>query len=147
MRSIQSFKGEYQWLSNFFVSPFKLQNKIWKTVEHYYQAAKTSNLKEKNLILSIVYPGQAKKYGRTVKLKDNWEEIKDIVMLRALRAKFEQNPDLGKKLIDTKDSYLEEGNFWHDNYWGVCYCGKRCNGSGLNRLGTLLMQVRKEINQ
>ena len=77
--------------------------------------------------------------GRHVDLRPNWNEIKDMVMLSFIRAKFEW-PDLRKKLIDTGDAYLEEGNDWGDRIWGVC------DGVGENRLGKILMQVRDEIN-
>lgn len=68
------------------------------------------------------------------------EDIKLQVMEKALRLKF-QNPELRKKLIATGDKELVEGNPWGDRYWGVC------NGSGKNKLGKLLMKIRKELQE
>lgn len=59
-------------------------------------------------------------------------------MKLALEAKF-KIPELNKKLIETKNYYIEETNNWHDYYWGVC------NGVGQNMLGNMLMEIRKEF--
>ena len=83
----------------------------------------------------------AKKLGRTVKLRPDWNEVKLSVMLEVLRHKFNQNPDLADKLLATGDTLLQEGNTWHDYYWGVC------NGKGENNLGKLLMLVRQELRE
>ena len=64
-------------------------------------------------------------------------------MLEALRTKFSIK-GLKEKLLATGDEELVEGNFWHDNFWGVCSCSK-CGNKGQNKLGKLLMQVREEI--
>ena len=84
-------------------------------------------------------PSSAKRKGRRVKLRDDWEEVKDQIMYEIVLNKFSQNEELRKKLIATGDEYLEEGNTWHDTYWGVC------NGKGKNKLGKILMQVREEL--
>ena len=55
------------------------------------------------------------------------------------RAKFTQNEELKKKLIDTGDATLIEGNTWNDTFWGVC------NGVGENNLGKILMKIREEL--
>jgi predicted NAD-dependent protein-ADP-ribosyltransferase YbiA (DUF1768 family) len=59
-----------------------------------------------------------------------------------LLAKFTQNPELGKALVATGDSLLEEGNTWGDTFWGVCPPG---SGTGHNWLGCLLMHTRSQI--
>lgn len=71
-------------------------------------------------------------------LRPDWEEVKDDVMYTVCKAKFLQNPGLLKKLLDTGDAELIEGNTWNDQIWGVC------NGSGENRLGKILMRIRDE---
>ena len=96
------------------------------------------NREEKLKIAKATKPAKAKKIGRQVNLRKDWEDIKLQVMEKALRLKF-QNPDLRKKLITTGDEELVEGNPWGDRYWGVC------NGSGKNKLGKLLMKIRKEL--
>ena len=76
-------------------------------------------------------------------LRPDWEEIKDHEMEEIVRAKFEQNKDLRKKLVDTKDAVLVEGNTWNDRYWGV----DEKTGEGQNRLGKILMKIRSEMQE
>jgi len=136
---IKEFQGQYRWLSNFWPSPFVLDGIHFPTVEHGYQAYKASDGQEFVRILDARSPGEAKRLGKRVKLRMNWEAIKDGVMLALVRAKFEQNPDLAAKLIATGDEELVEGNTWGDTYWGVC------RGVGQNKLGKILMNVRQEL--
>lgn len=147
---ISKFDGEYAFLSNFYPSPFVFKEGedefVAKTVEHYFQYAKTPSMEEGIWILNAATPGEAKRLGRKSYLRKDWEEVKEDVMLFALREKF-SNPELRKKLLATGDATLIEGNYWHDNYWGVCTC-ENCVSNGIvgrNRLGTLLMKVREEI--
>ena len=84
-------------------------------------------------------PSKSKALGRKVTLREDWDEVKNRVMLEIVRNKFKQNPELKEKLIATGDAYLEEGNWWGDRTWGVC------NGVGENRLGKILMKVRDEL--
>ena len=137
---IDKFRGKYWFLSNFYESPIEDENITYPTVEHYFQAQKTLNREEKLKIAKATKPAKAKKIGRQVNLRKDWEDIKLQVMEKALRLKF-QNPDLRKKLIATGDEELIEGNPWGDRYWGVC------NGSGKNKLGKLLMKIRKELQE
>jgi len=135
---IDKFRGKYGFLSNFYESPIEDENITYPTVEHYFQAQKTLNREEKLKIAKATKPAKAKKMGRQVKLRKDWEDIKLQVMEKALRLKF-QDSTLRKKLIATGDEELVEGNPWGDRYWGVC------NGSGKNKLGKLLMKIRKEL--
>ena len=72
-------------------------------------------------------------------LRPDWEEVKDEVMLQALRMKFSQNPEIGKELLATGDTILIE-HTRNDDYWA-----DGGDGSGKNKLGLLLMQVREEL--
>lgn len=135
---IDRFDGEYFFLSNFSASPFRINYVLFPTMEHYFQANKADN---QNDYLRIAYahaPGEAKRLGRKIQLRPDWEKIKDNVMLTGLRKKF-ADPELRSLLLATGDEELVEGNYWGDTYWGVC------NGVGQNKLGKLLMQVREEI--
>jgi len=89
--------------------------------------------------------GKAKRLGRTVKLRPDWEYVKDEIMCKLLRRKFAR-PELGDLLLSTWGKQLIEGNYWHDNYWGVCHCDK-CLGKGKNKLGNLLMKIREELDR
>ena len=137
---IDKFRGKYWFLSNFYESPIEEENITYPTVEHYFQAQKTFNHEEKLKIAQATKPATAKKMGRRVSLRKNWEEVKIHVMEKGLRLKF-QDPTLRKKLLATGDEELVEGNPWGDRYWGVC------NGSGKNKLGKLLMKIRKELQE
>lgn len=135
---IKEFTGKYEFLSNFWHSPFEYEGITYPTNEHFFQAMKSQLPAERKIIAAAVTPGQAKRFGRQCVLRPDWERVKDEVMLTGLRIKF-SNPTLRTQLIMTGDEELVEGNWWGDTYWGVC------NGVGKNRLGKLLMQVREEI--
>ena len=142
---IDKFDGEYAFLSNFYESPIKGDDGItYPTVEHYFQAMKTLNKGQRQEIAAQDTPGKAKRLGRAVDLRPDWEAVKESYMYLALVQKF-QDPELRQKLLATGNSTLIEGNTWHDRYWGVCKCEK-CGGNGLNRLGYLLNKVRVDIN-
>jgi ribA/ribD-fused uncharacterized protein len=149
--AITSFRGQYKFLSNFAYSPFtvKIQEYHYtcKTVEHFFQASKCYDHVQVRKIINAATPRQAKTLGRNVELVDNWDEIKNDVMLDGLRAKFNSDygsfVGLGIKLLLTGDRYLIEGNTWNDRYWGATIQGNRA--VGFNWLGQLLMKVRDEL--
>ena len=82
--------------------------------------------------------GRAKREGRKFKLRPNWSEMRLSIMKELLVQKFAQG-ELRTLLLNTKDEYLEETNYWNDKFWGVC------DGEGANHLGRLLMEVRHMI--
>ena len=82
---------------------------------------------------------EAKRLGRRVKLRPDWEDIKDEVMYEVVLDKFKRNDNLKEKLLDTANAELIEENWWNDTYWGVC------KGKGKNKLGKILMKVRDEL--
>jgi ribA/ribD-fused uncharacterized protein len=141
---IMRFNGENRFLSNFYAVNVKLDGEEYPSVEHAFQAAKTMNPEEREKIRKSSTFTEAKKIGQNVKMRSDWEEIKDGVMLNLLRQKFSKSHEkLELMLIDTGTRHLIEGNKWHDKYWGVCYCDK-CMGKGRNKLGYLLMLIRAE---
>ena len=140
MNKIESFTGEYYFLSNFYPCNVYFEGLIYPSSEHAYVAAKTTD-KELRLQISLIRTaGQVKKFGRKLTLRPDWELIKFDIMEKLLRKKFE-DPVLRNKLLTTKDAELIEGNYWGDTIWGVC------NGVGENNLGRLLMKLREEIKQ
>lgn len=136
---IDSFRGTNSFLSNMSSSPFKIGETDYPTVEHFYQAMKTDIPEERARVLAAKTAAEAKRIGKTVKLRKNWKQIQADIMMKALRAKFEQNPELRKRLIDTGEAELIEGNNWGDKFWGMV------DGEGSNYLGKYLMQIRKEL--
>lgn len=136
-------KEENSFLSNFYPCKVEFEGMIYPSVEHAYQAAKTEDLAARKKILSCKYAGQAKKLGRQVKQRENWEEVRESIMMRLLHRKF-QDPILKRCLLNTSAEGLAEHNYWHDTFWGRCFCSKHC-GSGKNILGKLLMELREHI--
>ena len=114
------------------------------TVEHYFQAAKADSMYDYIAIATAATPGQAKRAGRKAVLRHDWEDVKMNVMREALRKKF-SDPELKAKLLATGDQHLEEGNTWHDNFWGVCHCDRCQDVMAHNHLGKLLMELRTEL--
>ena len=84
-------------------------------------------------------PSAAKKLGRHVQLRPDWEQIKEDIMYEVCRAKFTQHEDLKARLLSTGSAQLIEGNDWNDREWGVC------NSEGKNKLGKILMRIREEL--
>lgn len=147
MKPITAFNKEFEFLSNFYTSPFVYNKCCWPTVEHAYQAAKAKFPTDQWLIRTAKTPAIAKKKGRRVKLREDWEQVKVSIMTELVWLKFEYNLTLRDKLIDTGLVELVEGNWWHDNFWGVCFCQKCWEQKGKNMLGYILMQVRKMMFQ
>lgn len=144
---IDCFDADYAFLSNFYEHKFNYNAQTFATSEHAFQAAKCVNVSEAEWVRAANTPGVAKRRGRQISLRDDWELVKDQIMYDILIAKF-SDPELRAKLIATGDAELIEGNNWHDNYWGVCSCGtSRClNKTGKNMLGKTLMRIRSELS-
>lgn len=144
-----------QFLSNFFFRPFTLRvteanspvvhlaNHLAPTVEHFFQAAKTLDRQQSLAILRASTAAEAKRLGRVVALRPDWERVKYAAMKEILRSKFSE-PELREKLMATGDAELVEANHWHDTVWGVCTCGRHAD-AGRNHLGRTLMEIRAEI--
>ena len=130
--------GEF---SNFSAHPFKLNGRVWPTSEHYFQAQKFSGTEHEETVHNAKTPSMAAKLGRSrsLPLRTDWETVKDDVMRTALRAKFEQHPKLKSLLLSTGDAELIE-HTRNDSYWA-----DGGDGTGKNRLGILLMELRAEL--
>lgn len=137
---IHAFRGQHRFLSNFYLARVRLDGVQYPTVEHAYQAAKTTDEEERKKIRTAGSPGEAKKMGRRVTIRPDWTEIRIQVMTDLVRQKFAQEP-YRSLLLRTGHCELIEGNRWNDTFWGVC------NGVGENHLGKILMQIRGELRQ
>lgn len=139
---IDKFDGTaFKFLSNFYPAPVVYELIEYPTSEHAYQAAKTLDIIQRQNVADQPTPALAKRYGKAVTMRPNWDEIKVKVMQEIVYAKFTQNENLGNMLVITDDAILIEGNTWGDTFWGVC------GGVGENKLGNILMDVRDRLNK
>lgn len=138
MDKINEFRGEYYFLSNFYETPVTWDDITYKNNEAAFQSAKVLD-KSVRKEFAMLDPSSAKKKGRKVQLRHDWESIKYDVMYEICFAKFSQNEELKVKLLETDNQYLEEGNSWGDKIWGTV------NGEGENYLGKILMEIREEL--
>ena len=137
---IDSFRGKYYFLSNFFPAEVTYNGLTYQNNEAAFQAQKTYS-KEERIEFTTLEPRDAKRRGRRVRLRKDWEQVKDRIMEEIVRAKFSQNEELKEQLLATGDAQLVEGNRWNDRYWGVDIR----SGVGENHLGKILMKVRSEL--
>lgn len=142
---ITKFEGEYRFLSNFYSSPIRVSLQdiefIFPSVENAYQACKCAIPSDVKRFLDTS-AGEAKKLGRKVEIRSDWNAIKLIIMEILVNTKFTTHADLRAKLIATGAQELREGNYWHDNFWGDCTCPKCKEIEGSNHLGKILMDLR-----
>lgn len=140
-KPIDSFSGEYRWLSNFYHAPITYNGVEYISTEVAYQASKACDDETRKKFIGL-NSADAKKLGRDmqlVHLRPDWDLIKDKVMYEVCWLKFSTHPDLKEKLLATGDRELIEGNYWGDTYWGVYL------GVGANKLGKTLMKIRSEL--
>lgn len=130
--------GEF---SNFSRHPIKVSGLTWPTTKHYFQAQKFAGTPAAEEVRAQPTPMLAARMGRRRDLpfRPDWEAVKDAVMMDALRAKFTQHPELHALLLSTGDAELVEHTA-NDAYWA-----DGGDGSGHNRLGELLMELRREL--
>lgn len=134
-----STREQYGCLSNFSPHGFELDGVYWPTSEHYFQAQKFVGTPHADQIREVKSAKDAAKMGRDRKrpLRPDWNEVKDGIMKKAVLRKFETHKDIREILLATGNELIVE-NSPIDYYWG---CGK--DGSGKNRLGEILMEVRE----
>ena len=147
---ISEFDREWAFLSNFYESEFEYEGITYPTNEHFFQAMKSLDPDERKAIANALTPDKAKWMGRRVVLRPDWEEVKVDIMREGLYRKF-ADEQLADWLLETGDEILVEGNYWHDNFYGSCFC-KKCSAKrggkpGENMLGKLLMEVRSAIKE
>ena len=135
-KPITSFRGDHKFLSNMYECPVSYNGLLFRSSEAAFQAQKDPSRAHEFVGLS---GSQAKKLGKTVKLRSDWSTVRDSIMTDVLWNKFTQNPELMEALQLTGDAELIEGNTWGDTYWGV---DTRSN-KGNNNLGKILMDIRK----
>lgn len=137
---IDKFNKEsyYGFLSNFHPSTIYIDGVSYSSVEHAYQAHKTLDISSRDIIRSAKTSAEAKKLGRCLMLRSDWEDVRLDLLRSFIKQKFE-NPFLRPQLLATGDAELINGNTYSDTFLGVC------KGVGQNWLGKLLMEERNRI--
>ena len=130
-------KNEFAFLSNYYPCTVEYKGLVYDSSEAAFQAQKTINELKKKEFCGIS-PNEAKRLGRRIDLRNDWESIKDLVMYEVVKAKFSQNEDFKALLLQVKEPIVED-NTWNDTYWGVC------NGVGQNKLGKILEKIKMEF--
>lgn len=141
---VKRFADQYAFLSN--MTRARVYHEDYKmyfdSVENGYQASKNPDMIWVNFCQSCT-PHESKTQSRSVPLRKDWEDVKVLKMIQLVRSKFEINDQMRDRLILLKDMILIEGNYWNDDFWGVC----DKNGKGKNVLGQILMLIRDKIIQ
>jgi ribA/ribD-fused uncharacterized protein len=129
------------YLSNFAACPIRVDDQIWATSEHYYQAMKFASEVLRVSILEARTPAEAFSLSRDYQdqVREDWYDIRVEVMEFIVTEKFKQNPQFALFLANTGDSVIKEHSH-KDHFWG-----DGGDGTGENRLGEILMVVRQQL--
>ncbi|MEZ9698147.1 NADAR family protein [Vibrio sp. 10N.261.46.E12] len=132
------------YLSNFAACPIKVDDQVWATSEHYYQAMKFASKALRNTILEASTPAEAfslsRDYEDQDQVREDWYDIRVEVMQFIVTEKFRQNPQFALFLTNTGDSLIKEHSH-KDHFWG-----DGGDGTGENHLGKILMAVRQQLH-
>lgn len=137
---IDIFRGQHEFLNNSFPVNIEYDGFIYGSVEHAFQAAKTTDAEIRSTIRNAQSSIEAKKLGRKIILQPTWDMDRLVIMKQLLTQKFELNLDLKLKLLKTGSETLTQGGMRKDQFWGVNEFGV-----GENRLGEMLMEIRLNI--
>lgn len=143
METIRAFRNQYSWLSNFYPCTVEWKGVTFPSVEHAFQAMKSLRREDWELISKLDTPAEAKRVGRTLQLRKDWNSLRRKAMAYCLLEKFTKNAALNALLLQTGNAFIQEGNTWNDTYWGV----DLATGEGRNELGKLIMKVREHLQE
>lgn len=144
MKVIDQFYDEYNFLSNFAQIPVRWMGTEYRTAEHVFNAMKAVDYSDRRYVADAITPTEAKRRGREITLRQDWDKVKYAFMRDILYAKF-NTPTTKQLLLSTDNAILVEGNTWHDQIWGDCVCPRHIKIPGQNALGTLLMYTRLRL--
>lgn len=142
-KEIRGFFGPYRFLSNFWPARVILDGVVYGSVEVAFQASKWKP-ENREYFLTCTNKESIdhnRKNNPNLYTAEGWDAIKIEVMCGLVKQKFDKalNPDNHAKLMETGDKFLEEKNWWGDDFWGVVL-----SGEGQNNLGKILMEVRSQ---
>lgn len=143
------FSGKKWFLSNFHECPVTYKGITYKCSEAAFQAQKCRNEADKAQFAELTgkpakhLGGKNGPFKMTPEEMEKWNDDRIPTMKEIQRAKYTQNPELAKMLLETGDAILEEGRagFRADTFWGV----NTSTGEGENHLGKILMEIRAEL--
>lgn len=137
---MKAFTGALGFLSNFYPAKIVVDGICYANAEAAFQAQKCADVVERVAFKDLTAV-KAKRMGRQVKLRSDWDAVRVGIMEEVVRAKFIQNPVLAMRLLATGSILLDEGNDWGDTFWGVDMKTEK----GENNLGKILMKIRDEL--
>lgn len=139
--NITTFQDQYWFLSNYYPAPVFYHGITYPSNEVAFQAQKTTDC-ELQKQFSSLSSGDARRFGRSIPLRHDWEKVKVSVMRDLIHEKFTQYPELSDRLCATGNVILIEGNTWNDKTWGMV---QTSDGTwhGQNLLGQILMEERE----
>lgn len=140
MQTIDSFRGDNEFLNSAFACNIEFDGDIYPSLEHAFQAAKTNDMTGREFIKAAATAADAKALGKKVTIVADWDQKRLDVMASLVRQKFTNNLDLKVKLLMTGTADLVQGGMRRDRFWGVDK-----NGVGENHLGKILMTIRDAI--
>ena len=147
MDDITDFRGQYDFLSNFYACVVEFDGVDYPTIEHAFQAAKTHDFAKRRIIRNAATPSEAKRLGRRLQRRDDWYDISLQVMEDLVRQKFTRYPELRQNLLETGSAMLIEGNNWNDRFYGAVWDSTQEVWVGENHLGRILMKIRAELRE
>jgi hypothetical protein len=143
---IDQFTGRH-----FFLSPFYRHSIpgahgiVYPSAEAAFHGGKTDDPRLRAWLAEAPAPQVAQRRARDIPLPTDWDTHRHVVMRAVLTAKF-ADPALAHQLLATGDTALINGNYWHDQFWGSCRCGRACCAEpGRNWLGRHLTAIRAEL--
>lgn len=145
---IEKFAGVYFFLSNFYPCTVTYKGITYQNSECAFQAQKVNH--EDRHQFANLSARDGKKLGRKVRIRGSWffwTFNREKFMYEVVKAKFDQHPDLKRKLLNTGKDKLIEGNTWGDDFWGKCWNAKQQCLVGENKLGKILMKLRHEYSK
>jgi ribA/ribD-fused uncharacterized protein len=148
-------KGEFRTFSNQAEYPIQIADVKYPTVEHYFQSQKAKEFGDEEIYKKMIDTPSAKAVkalGKKVKnfIKETWDERRLEIMMRGVKAKFVQHPELQKQLLDTGNKTIGEADA-RDSFWGIGTSENTEKSNdpskwkGQNRLGKILMALRDEF--
>ena len=136
---IVRFNDDFFFLNNFANSRITINGITYPTVQHAFEAMKTSDKATQQEIADTEKCVDAMKIARTASFRPDFLSNRLVIMEQLLEKKF-ANPYYKKQLLATGDKDLVNTLYWKDNFWGV----QEDTGEGQNWLGRILTKIREK---